>query len=89
MTQSGPEEQLNQTEYTQAAVLTADVAVFRLLEKIKGYKPSLMAGHSLGEYAALVCASALSLGDAAVLVRTRGQIMQEAIPLGAGQWLRL
>ena len=82
--QSGPEEQLNQTEYTQVAMLTADVAIYRLLMNEGFTQPQLMAGHSLGEYAALVCADALSLSEAVRLVAQRGQVMQNAIPLGLG-----
>ncbi|EHL30245.1 ACP S-malonyltransferase [Legionella drancourtii] len=84
LVQHGPAERLNQTEYTQVAMLTADVAVYRLLEQQGIAKPEFMAGHSLGEYPALVCAGALSLMDAARLVAHRGQVMQQAIPLGAG-----
>lgn len=82
--QQGPEERLNQTEYTQVAMLAADVAVFRLLKQQGLVKPELMAGHSLGEYPALVCAEALSLTEAAHLVAHRSQVMQKAIPLGLG-----
>lgn len=82
--QNGPEARLNQTEYTQVAMLTADVAVYRLLMKEGVPQPQLMAGHSLGEYAALVCADAVSLSDAVRLVAQRGQVMQNAIPLGVG-----
>lgn len=82
--QNGPEEKLNQTEYTQVAMLTADVAIYRLLMKEGARQPQLMAGHSLGEYAALVCADALSLSDAVRLVAQRAQVMQNAIPLGVG-----
>ncbi len=84
LVQHGPAERLNQTEYTQVAMLTADVAVYRLLEQQGIAKPEFMAGHSLGEYPALVCAGALSLTDAARLVAHRGQVMQQAIPLGVG-----
>lgn len=84
LVQHGPADRLNQTEYTQVAMLTADVAVFRLLEQQGITKPEFMAGHSLGEYPALVCAGALSLTDAVHLVAHRGQVMQKAIPLGAG-----
>ncbi len=84
LVQQGPEERLNQTEFTQVAMLTADVAVYRLLEQQGVAKPQLMAGHSLGEYPALVCADALSLTDAVRLVAHRGQVMQQAIPLGVG-----
>lgn len=82
--QNGSEEQLNQTEYTQVAMLTADVAIYRLLMQEGIAPPQLMAGHSLGEYAALVCAEALSLRDALHLVARRGQVMQQAVPLGIG-----
>ncbi|CAM2898344.1 ACP S-malonyltransferase [Legionella worsleiensis] len=82
--QNGPVEKLNQTEHTQAAMLTSDVAVFRLLIQQGFPHPLIMAGHSLGEYAALVCANSLSLSDAVRLVARRGQVMQNAIPLGLG-----
>ncbi len=85
LTQEGPLEVLNQTAHTQVAMLTADVAVFRVLEKLIPIPKSvLLAGHSLGEYSALVCADALSLTDAARLVQIRGQLMQETVPLGQG-----
>ncbi|AUB68529.1 TPA: ACP S-malonyltransferase [Legionella pneumophila] len=84
LVQNGPETKLNQTEYTQAAMLTADVAIYRLLMQLGIPQPQVMAGHSLGEYAALVCANSLSLKDAAQLVARRGQVMQNAIPLGEG-----
>lgn len=84
LVQKGPEEQLNQTQYTQVALLSADVAIYRLLLQQGLPAPQMMAGHSLGEYAALVCAHSLSLRDAALLVASRGQIMQRAIPLGVG-----
>ncbi|ETO93555.1 ACP S-malonyltransferase [Legionella oakridgensis] len=84
LVQHGPEARLNQTEHTQVAMLTADVAVYRVLQQEKKIKAAMMAGHSLGEYAALVCAEALSLTDAARLVARRGQLMQESVPLGEG-----
>ena len=84
LVQQGPEQQLNQTAHTQAAVLTADVAVHRVLRQQGARQASLMAGHSLGEYAALVCAEAIDLVDAAALVAIRGQLMQDTIPLGLG-----
>ncbi|KTD73131.1 ACP S-malonyltransferase [Legionella tucsonensis] len=84
LVQHGPEEKLNQTEHTQVAMLTADVAVYRVLMQHNITQPMIMAGHSLGEYAALVCANALSLFDAACLVSRRGQVMQNAVPLGMG-----
>ena len=82
--QNGPEDKLNQTEHTQVAMLTADVAIYRLLIQQGLSQPLIMAGHSLGEYAALVCADSLSLTDAVRLVAKRGQLMQQAIPLGLG-----
>jgi [acyl-carrier-protein] S-malonyltransferase len=82
--QNGPEEKLNQTEHTQVAMLTSDVAIYQLLLQQGLASPHMMAGHSLGEYAALVCANSLSLADAAQLVGHRGRIMQNAIPLGLG-----
>jgi [acyl-carrier-protein] S-malonyltransferase len=82
--QQGPEERLNQTEYTQVVVLTADVAVFRILQAVHRISPQSMAGHSLGEYAALVCAESLTLADAAVLVAKRGELMQQTVPMGQG-----
>jgi [acyl-carrier-protein] S-malonyltransferase len=81
----GPSEQLNETEFTQVALLTADVAMYRALQKACAFQPSLMAGHSLGEYAALVCAEAITFEEALLLVRNRGRLMQEAVPLGVGE----
>jgi [acyl-carrier-protein] S-malonyltransferase len=80
----GPEEKLNQTEFTQPALLAADVAVWRAWLVAGGAQPARFAGHSLGEYAALVAAGALSLADAAKLVRERGRLMQAAVPAGTG-----
>lgn len=82
--QDGPEEQLNRTEVTQPAMLTADVATWRVWQARGGGRPVLMAGHSLGEYAALVCAESLSFADALQLVAERGRFMQEAVPAGQG-----
>ncbi|RNF84957.1 ACP S-malonyltransferase [Montanilutibacter psychrotolerans] len=82
--QQGPEDQLNRTEFTQPALLAAGVAVWRLWQARGGAIPALFAGHSLGEYAALVAGGALSLHDAARLVRLRGQLMQDAAPAGSG-----
>jgi [acyl-carrier-protein] S-malonyltransferase len=79
----GPEDQLKLTENTQPAILTTSVALFRVLEE-KGIRPDFVAGHSLGEYSALVAAGAIKLGDAAALVRRRGRYMQEAVPVGVG-----
>jgi [acyl-carrier-protein] S-malonyltransferase len=84
LSQAGPEEQLNRTEYTQPALLAAGVAVWRAWLQQGGPKPSVLAGHSLGEYSALVAAEAISLRDAAHLVRIRGQLMQDAAPTGTG-----
>ena len=84
LSQAGPEEMLNRTEYTQPALLAAGVAVWRLWNAQGGTKPSVLAGHSLGEYTALVAAGALSLKDGAHLVRIRGQLMQDAAPPGTG-----
>lgn len=79
----GPEDQLRLTFNTQPAILTASVAVAAVLKE-KGIKPDVVAGHSLGEYSALVIAEALSLEDAVRIVRKRGQYMQEAVPVGEG-----
>jgi [acyl-carrier-protein] S-malonyltransferase len=84
LSQGGPEEMLNRTEYTQPALLAAGVAVWRLWRQQGGVQPSVLAGHSLGEYSALVAAGALALTDGAHLVRLRGQLMQEATPAGIG-----
>jgi [acyl-carrier-protein] S-malonyltransferase len=84
LTQHGPAEQLNGTEVTQPAMLTAGVALWRLWKVNGGADPAQVSGHSLGEFTALVCAGALSLADAADLVRFRGQAMQEAVPAGTG-----
>ncbi|GAB3383049.1 ACP S-malonyltransferase [Lysobacter fragariae] len=84
ISQDGPEEQLNQTEFTQPALLAAGVAVWRAWQRQGGAMPSVLAGHSLGEYSALVAAGVLSLHDAAKLVRLRGQLMQDAAPAGTG-----
>jgi [acyl-carrier-protein] S-malonyltransferase len=80
---NGPEEDLQLTANTQPAILTASVAASRALSE-KGLKPDFVAGHSLGEYSALVAAGAVCLSDTARLVRRRGELMQEAVPVGAG-----
>jgi len=80
---SGPEEQLKITENTQPAILTVSIAAFRVLQA-KGLRPDVVAGHSLGEYSALVAAGALKFSDALALVRRRGRYMQEAVPAGVG-----
>ncbi|MFC3717225.1 ACP S-malonyltransferase [Luteimonas soli] len=84
LSQGGPEEQLNRTEYTQPALLAAGVAVWRAWRQQGGAMPATLAGHSLGEYTALVAAGAITLRDAAHLVRIRGQLMQDAAPAGTG-----
>lgn len=84
LAQEGPEEQLNRTEFTQPALLAAGIAVWRAWQQRGGARPAMLAGHSLGEYTALVAAGTLSLADGARLVRTRGQLMQEAAPAGTG-----
>ncbi len=84
LSQQGPEEQLNRTEITQPALLAAGVAVWRVWNERGGAQPAAFAGHSLGEYAALVAAGALSLADGAALVRERGRLMQDAVPTGVG-----
>ena len=80
----GPEDQLTLTEFTQPAILTASVALYRCWQQEGGPSPEFVAGHSLGEYSALVVAGALSLNDAARLVQTRGRAMQSAVPAGEG-----
>ncbi|HYE72693.1 MAG TPA: ACP S-malonyltransferase [Blastocatellia bacterium] len=80
---NGPEEDLQLTSNTQPAILTASIAAFRVLVE-NGIKPDVVAGHSLGEYSALVAAGALSLSDAVKIVRLRGQLMQQAVPVGVG-----
>ena len=84
ISQQGPEALLNSTENTQPALLAASVAVWRVWNKLGGAQPAQLAGHSLGEYSALVCAGALSLHDAAALVAERGRLMQAAVPAGVG-----
>lgn len=79
----GPDDQLKLTENTQPAILTVSVAAYRVLAA-KGLKPNYVAGHSLGEYSALVAANCLSLADALRTVRSRGRYMQEAVPVGQG-----
>ena len=81
--QEGPEERLNQTEYTQPAVLTSSLAMW-FLAKEWGASPDCVAGHSLGEYSALVAAEVLSFEDAVSLVQKRGKFMQSAVPIGRG-----
>jgi [acyl-carrier-protein] S-malonyltransferase len=84
MVSDGPSDLLNQTVNTQPAMLAAGVAVYRLWQSQGGPIPAMMAGHSLGEYTALVCAGALNFSDAIRLVRLRAEAMQLAVPEGAG-----
>lgn len=84
LSQEGPEEALNSTQNTQPALLAADVAVWRVWVERGGVMPVVLAGHSLGEYAALVCSGVLGLHDAAHLVAERGNLMQVAVPPGVG-----
>lgn len=84
LSEQGPEAELGRTEHTQPALLAASVAVWRVWQKLGGVQPAQLAGHSLGEYSALVCAGALSLHDAAALVAERGRLMQAAVPVGVG-----
>lgn len=81
---NGPDTELNETHRTQPALLTASVAVYRVWLEQGGAKPAYLAGHSLGEYSALVCAGVLTLSDAVKLVEKRGQYMQLAVPSGTG-----
>ena len=80
----GPMEKLGLTEYTQPAILTASVALYRAFTEFNAFQPSAGAGHSLGEYSALVSAGTLSLADGVRLVRQRGAAMQDAVPVGVG-----
>ncbi|MDH1010367.1 ACP S-malonyltransferase [Pseudomonas nicosulfuronedens] len=84
LVQDGPEERLNQTDKTQPAILTVSIALWRLWQAEGGVQPAYVAGHSLGEYSALVAAGSLAFADAVKLVERRGQLMQEAVPAGTG-----
>lgn len=84
LVRSGPADRLNETAVTQPAILTASVGLWRTWLQLGGVRPAYFAGHSLGEYSALVCAGALSLAEAVSLVRDRGQLMQSAVPVGEG-----
>lgn len=84
MVQEGPEADLNTTENTQPALLAASVALWRLWQQQGGATPATVAGHSLGEYSALVCAGAIDFADGVKLVQLRGQLMQAAVPAGTG-----
>lgn len=82
--QEGSIEELGKTWITQPALLAASVAIFRIWQQKQGPKPDFMAGHSLGEYSALVCAGVIDFKDAIKLVELRGKLMQEAVPAGTG-----
>ena len=82
--QEGSVEELGKTWITQPALLAASVAIFRVWQQKQGPKPDFMAGHSLGEYSALVCAGVIDFKDAIKLVELRGKLMQEAVPAGTG-----
>lgn len=84
LVQEGPAEELNKTWQTQPALLASSVAIYRVWQEVGGPKPDFMAGHSLGEYSALVCAGVIDFKDAIKLVELRGKFMQEAVPTGAG-----
>ncbi|MDX1301114.1 ACP S-malonyltransferase [Photobacterium sp.] len=84
LVQNGPAEDLNQTHRTQPALLTASVAIWRVWQEQGGEQPAVLAGHSLGEYSALVCAGVIDFKEAVKLVELRGQLMQEAVPAGVG-----
>lgn len=84
LTQQGPEERLNQTDKTQPAILAASIALWRLWLAEGGAQPAFVAGHSLGEYSALVAAGSIGFAEAIKLVELRGQLMQQAVPAGQG-----
>lgn len=84
LVQEGPADELNQTQVTQPAMLASGVAVWRIWQSEGGPTPAIMAGHSLGEYSALVCGGAIAFSDAVALVADRGRFMQEAVPQGSG-----
>lgn len=84
LVQNGEQEQLNLTEKTQPILLTSSVALWRVWQSKSDTRPALLAGHSLGEFSALVCAGSLAFSDAVTLVRDRGQFMQTAVPVGEG-----
>ncbi|HEY1372456.1 MAG TPA: ACP S-malonyltransferase [Candidatus Binatia bacterium] len=81
---SGPEDELKLTENTQPAILTVSTAILRVLQSEYGLEPVCVAGHSLGEYSALVAVGALAFSDAVKVVRERGRLMQQAVPAGHG-----
>ncbi len=81
---SGPESELKLTEFTQPAILTVSIAALRALQSAGSFEPLCVAGHSLGEYAALISVGALDFADGIRIVRERGRLMQEAVPRGEG-----
>ena len=81
---TGPGRRIEQNRQTQPALLTASVALYRVWQQQGGKAPALLAGHSLGEYSALVCAGVINFADAVRLVELRGKFMQEAVPEGTG-----
>jgi [acyl-carrier-protein] S-malonyltransferase len=82
--QNGPQDALNLTETTQPVLVTSSVALWRVWQEVSDVRPIMMAGHSLGEFSALVCAGALDFAEAVKLVRKRGEFMQTAVPVGQG-----
>ncbi|MBD1575473.1 MULTISPECIES: ACP S-malonyltransferase [Vibrio] len=84
LVQNGPVEDLNETFRTQPALLAASVAIWRVWQEVGGEQPQLIAGHSLGEYSALVCAGVIDFQQAIKLVALRGELMQQAVPAGIG-----
>ena len=84
LAQTGPEEILNQTDKTQPVLLAAEIAIWRIWQQQGGLRPVLLAGHSFGEYSALVVAESLTFADAVQLAQDRGRFMQNAVPLGIG-----
>ena len=84
LVREGPQERLNQTEITQPLLLSASTAIWRAWQEKGGSMPAMLAGHSLGEYSALVVARAMTFPDAVALVHQRGKLMQEAVPQGEG-----
>jgi [acyl-carrier-protein] S-malonyltransferase len=85
LVKEGPAEELNKTERTQPALLAARIAVWRLWQVQGKPAPTALAGHSLGEYSALVASGALEFGEALKIVELRGQLMQSAVPTGTGE----
>lgn len=84
LVQNGPVEDLNETHRTQPALLAASVAIWRVWQEVGGEQPQVVAGHSLGEYSALVCAGVIDFKQAIKLVALRGELMQQAVPAGVG-----